>query len=865
MDKNPSKTSAASAATTEKATTTTTLHNTGVSLHNTRVSLHNVRRVLQNFLLIWLDANIDESQEDFKNSLAHLRHIVASITTFTNVQECTDFLREIESEKAFMIVSGSLGQHIVPKIYTWPQLHSIYVFCNNRSVHEQWAKNILKIKGVHTNIESICKALQNDSARCDRALISISFRGIDASFMYTQLIKEALLEINDDEDGDNKSIREFAEYCRLQNDIATDEIESVEREYHQHTPIWWYTAPFFIYSMLNRGLRLLDVDIILKMGFFIRHLHRHIEKLHREQQSKVKTAKVLTVYRGQGLSLQDFEKVKQTKGGLMSFNNFLSTSRDRDLSLNAFARPAALQDSDSVGILFVMIIDPKLCATSSTPYVDVNNLSFFSDEGSEILFSTHTIFRIDQIKHIDDHDTERLWQVNLTFTGNDDHDLNALTAHMRKELSWTKGWSRLGDILIKMGHSAKAEQLYQILVDNAHKANDRANYNYQLGLVYSNMGEYSKALASHQQALDIRKKTLPPNHPDLATSYNTIGLVYSNMGEYSKALASHQQALDIRKKTLPPNHLDLATSYNTIGLVYSNRGEYSKALSFYEQALDIRQKILPPTHPDIATSYNNIGLIYSNMGEYTKALSFYEQALHIRQNILPPNHPDLATSYNTVGLVHSNMGDYAKALSFYEQALDICQKMLPPNHPDFAQSYNNIGWVYSNMSEYSKALSCYERALDIRQKILPPNHPDLATSYSNIGKVYSEMGKYSKALASHQRALDIYQKTLPPEHPNFAQSYNNMAMAYQNMGEYVKALPFLEQAINICQKSLPPNHPNFAQSYKNMGMVYQNMGNYKKALSFFERALDINEKSLPPSHPHIALVRNSIECVKKKM
>ncbi|CAF1575531.1 unnamed protein product [Rotaria sp. Silwood1] len=347
MDKNPSKTSAASAATTEKATTTT-LHNTGVSLHNTRVSLHNVRRVLQNFLLIWLDANIDESQEDFKNSLAHLRHIVASITTFTNVQECTDFLREIESEKAFMIVSGSLGQHIVPKIYTWPQLHSIYVFCNNRSVHEQWAKNILKIKGVHTNIESICKALQNDSARCDRALISISFRGIDASFMYTQLIKEALLEINDDEDGDNKSIREFAEYCRLQNDIATDEIESVEREYHQHTPIWWYTAPFFIYSMLNRGLRLLDVDIILKMGFFIRHLHRHIEKLHREQQSKGKTAKVLTVYRGQGLSLQDFEKVKQTKGGLMSFNNFLSTSRDRDLSLNAFARPAALQDSDSV-------------------------------------------------------------------------------------------------------------------------------------------------------------------------------------------------------------------------------------------------------------------------------------------------------------------------------------------------------------------------------------------------------------------------------------------------------------------------------------------------------------------------------------
>ncbi|CAF4717250.1 unnamed protein product [Rotaria sp. Silwood1] len=529
MDKNPSKTSAASAATTEKATTTTTLHNTGVSLHNTRVSLHNVRRVLQNFLLIWLDANIDESQEDFKNSLAHLRHIVASITTFTNVQECTDFLREIESEKAFMIVSGSLGQHIVPKIYTWPQLHSIYVFCNNRSVHEQWAKNILKIKGVHTNIESICKALQNDSARCDRALISISFRGIDASFMYTQLIKEALLEINDDEDGDNKSIREFAEYCRLQNDIATDEIESVEREYHQHTPIWWYTAPFFIYSMLNRGLRLLDVDIILKMGFFIRHLHRHIEKLHREQQSK------------------DFEKVKQTKGGLMSFNNFLSTSRDRDLSLNAFARPAALQDSDSV---------------------------------------------------------------------------------------------------------------------------------------------------------DIRQKILPPTHPDIATSYNNIGLIYSNMGEYTKALSFYEQALHIRQNILPPNHPDLATSYNTVGLVHSNMGDYAKALSFYEQALDICQKMLPPNHPDFAQSYNNIGWVYSNMSEYSKALSCYERALDIRQKILPPNHPDLATSYSNIGKVYSEMGKYSKALASHQRALDIYQKTLPPEHPNFAQSYNNMAMAYQNMGEY---------------------------------------------------------------------------------------------------------------------------------------------------------------------
>jgi hypothetical protein len=46
-----------------------------------------VRRMLQNFLLIWLDANLDESNEEFMKSRQQLRRFVASITVFTDVQE----------------------------------------------------------------------------------------------------------------------------------------------------------------------------------------------------------------------------------------------------------------------------------------------------------------------------------------------------------------------------------------------------------------------------------------------------------------------------------------------------------------------------------------------------------------------------------------------------------------------------------------------------------------------------------------------------------------------------------------------------------------------------------------------------------
>ncbi|CAF1348171.1 unnamed protein product [Rotaria sp. Silwood1] len=242
--------------------------------------------------------------------------------------------------------------------------------------------------------------------------------------MYTLLLKEALLDIEDD---NKKSIKELAEYCRLQSDASEATIKKLEEGYGDHSPIWWYTGRYFIYSMLSYGLRLMKVEIILKMGFFIRHLHQDIQNLYDEQKAKnMIMDSPYKVYRGQGLSVQDFEIMKKCQGQLMSFNNFLSTSLDRDVSLD-FAQ-AALKDTDTVGILFHMIIDPVICEELKIPFGD-----------------------------IDYEHTDRLWQVNLTLAGNDDHELNSLTAHLRDDASWTTGWSRLGYILIKLGESIKAK------------------------------------------------------------------------------------------------------------------------------------------------------------------------------------------------------------------------------------------------------------------------------------------------------------------------------------------------------------------------------------------------------------------------
>jgi tetratricopeptide (TPR) repeat protein len=366
----------------------------------------------------------------------------------------------------------------------------------------------------------------------------------------------------------------------------------------------------------------------------------------------------------------------------MSFNNFLSTSKDRKTSLDFADR--ALADPDSMGILFVMAIDPS---KSTTPFASIAGVSNIPAE-NEVLFSTHTVFRISDIKPMEK--TPRLFQVDLTLTCNDDKDLCALTDRMREETKGPSGWYRLGELLRKVGQFDLAQVVFIAMLNRGTNDNEKAAVFNQLGRIKNIQGEPKEAIGMYEKSLAIYGRTLPPNDLHLAWPYDNIGLVYQSLNEYSKALSFHTKALEIREHSLPPHHPDLASSYNNIGVLYAHMNEYSKALPNFQKAHEIKEKTLPASHPDLAYSYDNIGSVYSSMHEYAKALPYHEKAFEIFQRILPSNHPDLAKSYNNIAVVYENMREYSKARLFYEKAVDIGQRSLPSNHSGLLQWQRNL-------------------------------------------------------------------------------------------------------------------------------------------------------------------------------
>ena len=72
---------------------------------------------------------------------------------------------------------------------------------------------------------------------------------------------------------------------------------------HQNIALWWYTRESFIYRILNKALRIQNIDLLFLFRFYIRDIEQQLHK--NRYQSSVR------VYRGQLMSHEELEFIKK--------------------------------------------------------------------------------------------------------------------------------------------------------------------------------------------------------------------------------------------------------------------------------------------------------------------------------------------------------------------------------------------------------------------------------------------------------------------------------------------------------------------------------------------------------------------------
>lgn len=570
------------------------------------MSLFEEKSMMKNVRVVWLDANFDETNNKYRSYLTELRTIVNNINTFTDADQSIDFVTDVDNERILMIISSEFKRNIIANIHDIPQLHTIFIFSNNKSKCDESKQQLSKVKGVYNQIQSICKSLHEIIEQWEQNMIPMSFVTVDSidalvsarchalldkCFIDMYLLKDTTFGINYDNDA-TKLMKALATYARqvYANDpVRLQKIDRFEHEFHGHTLLWWYTYDYFLFSMLNQALRTLDIQLIIRLAFIFVQLSHQIKQLHQRQAIHYKTS--FTVYRTQTMSEVDFQELQRAKRGLLSFNSFLSTTMNK---------PTLQTNSNEINILFIMQINPTL---NIKPFATLDQ-----NHEKQMLFDMHTVFRIGEIRQTHSENVS-LWHVDLTLIANDDPILVALDNRIEEETHQASGWDQLGELLIEARELNKAEELYQILIKETSDDRKKLWLNASLGRLYGNMGSPIQAIAAFQTAITILEKIEPLNQLDLALFYTNIGLEHYKVGEYSQALMFHELALNIRQNNLVPGHFAFSHSYINLGSVYLEMKQWSKALFYFEKGQEILQKTFSSTHPAVKNCIVGIKMV----------------------------------------------------------------------------------------------------------------------------------------------------------------------------------------------------------------------------------------------------------------
>ncbi len=181
----------------------------------------------------------------------------------------------------------------------------------------------------------------------------------------------------------------------------------------------------------------------------------------------------------------------------------------------------------------------------------------------------------------------------------------------------------------------RLEALATALLRRLGPGHDRiaAWFHQDRALVMFMRGDFQSTAQEFNLALSLKQKALPPNHPDIAITLNTIAYFHAELGEGEQALIAAQAAVET-----------YGAAYGSQSplswTVLDNRGVSLRVLHRYREAEDdLRtalaqiQALVGADHLLTADPLTELGKVLIEEGKSREASLLLERALHIRERV----------------------------------------------------------------------------------------------------------------------------------------------------------------------------------------------------------------------------------------
>jgi tetratricopeptide (TPR) repeat protein len=391
--------------------------------------------------------------------------------------------------------------------------------------------------------------------------------------------------------------------------------------------------------------------------------------------------------------------------------------------------------------------------------------------------------------------------------------------------------------------------------------------------------KFAEAEPLFRQALTIREKVLPANHPRTALTLEGLGACRFAADHLDEAETYFLRALAIRDRLTGDD--DNACAHGKIlqllGRTYFRQGKQEKAQAMYERAFAIWVEAKEKC-TIIASVMNDLGTLYTLQGKLKSAEEMYASTIPMMQKELGDEQPELVAQQRVL-LARTYMADnkFAEAEPELRQAIPVLAKsgesekgeILPVLYmyrsvlenlkrsselPRVQAQIDAInGWQADSiepLTRWQGLMALENQAITVEQHIallrqalaeaekLPPGKP-LMDTLSQLA-AFSMVAHSDEAQRYYMRALEVSETVFGKESKETAGALEPLATIYESQEKFSEAEVLRKRAILILQKTGPEVFLSIAVSH--LGDLYYGQKKFADAETQYLTALKVDEE-----------------------
>ncbi len=296
-----------------------------------------------------------------------------------------------------------------------------------------------------------------------------------------------------------------------------------------------------------------------------------------------------------------------------------------------------------------------------------------------------------------------------------------------------------------------------------------------LGEVLHGAGHVTEARSLVQESLARNRRVYGEQHEKTARALFALApLVASADLDAEEALLL--EALEVRRRVLPQNHPDLALTFGALAEHHRQRGNLDHSRELYRQAFAVFQSPTERQHPRAVTVMNEYAELLGTMNADAEAEAVQRAAIAVGERVIGPGTLTVAAVINGLGVTLATLGRHAEAERAFRDSFEQHVALLGENHWRIRNIARNIGQILAFEQRFEEALPWMDRAVAIRADPDTPEDAGLEAIRAQRAWIVFRLGRRAQALDEVTRAVSTLEH-MTDSGAGYVLSYSRVLLA----------------------------------------------------------------------------------------